>query len=61
MFEGDDGMLYESEAAWEWAYNEGCKEELRRIYEAEMADTGDDYEDEFIGPVKPYPNEDIPF
>ncbi len=63
MFEGDDGRLYSSEAEWEWAYNEGAKEELRRIMEAEAADCGDDYEeeDEFIGPRLPYANEEIPF
>ncbi|MFM7008682.1 MAG: hypothetical protein ACKO0Z_05030 [Betaproteobacteria bacterium] len=56
--EGDDGRWYESEAAWEYAYNEGCKAELRAIYAAEMADEGDD----FIGPVQPYKGSDeIPF
>lgn len=62
---GDDGRWYESEAAWEYAYNEGCKEELRAIYAAEMADedwAGDEGEDDFIGPRQPYtPLDDIPF
>jgi len=58
--EGDDGRWYESEAAWEAAYDEGCKAEMRRILEAE-ADPGDDYDD-FIGPVRPYAGpEEIPF
>lgn len=65
MFEGDDGRLYSSEAEWDWAYNEGCKEELRRIMEAEMADEGGDYEDDFIGPRQPYvskfQDDEIPF
>ncbi len=64
MFEGDDGRLYESEAAWEFAYNEGCKMELRAILAAEMEDEFDDYEyeDDFIGPRLPYdPKDEIPF
>lgn len=63
MFEGDDGRLYSSEAEWEHAYDEGCKAELRAALMAEMADEGDGYEDEdeFIGPVRPYTSEDIPF
>jgi len=62
MFEGDDGRFYESEAAWEYAYNEGAKEEMRRILMAEMDDECDDSEDEFIGPVRPYTRSDeIPF
>lgn len=65
MFMGDDGRFYSSEAEWEWAYNEGCKEEMRRILEAEAADefAGDDEEDDFIGPRRPYlpERDDIPF
>lgn len=60
MFEGDDGRMYSSEAEWEWAYNEGCKEEMRRIYEAEAYDPCDD-DNDFIGPVRPCPLGDIPF
>jgi len=59
--EGDDGRWYESEAAWEFAYNEGCKEEMRRIMAAEADDCADD-SDDFIGPVQPYqPLDEIPF
>lgn len=61
MFEGDDGRIYESEAAWEAAYDEGCRLELIAILTAEMA-FEDDYEDDFIGPVRPLPIDDeIPF
>ena len=65
MFEGDDGRLYSSEAEWEWAYNEGCKEELRRIMEAEARDCGDEDDADFIGPIQPrvssYPDDEIPY
>jgi hypothetical protein len=64
MFEGDDGRMYESEAAWEFAYAEGCKAEMQRIWAAEAADWGDD-DDDFIGPVRPYvspyADDEIPF
>ena len=55
MFEGDDGRFYSSEAEWEWAYDEGCRAEMRAIMEREMADEGDHGDcGEFIGPVRPY-------
>lgn len=58
---GDDGRFYSSEAEWEWAYNEGAKEEMRRIMEAEV-DDGRDNGDDFIGPVLPYRGpEEIPY
>lgn len=59
MFEGDDGRFYSCEAEWEFAYNEGCKLEMRAILAAEAADFGDD--DDFIGPVRPYVDTVIPF
>ncbi|MFM7010008.1 MAG: hypothetical protein ACKO0Z_11875 [Betaproteobacteria bacterium] len=59
--EGDDGYFYETEAAWEAAYNEGCKAELLAILKAENEDFQEDYEDDFIGPCRPYANEEIPF
>ena len=62
MFLGDDGRYYSSEAEWEYAYDEGCREELRALMAAE-ADCGDDEGyDDFIGPVQPRPIDDeIPF
>jgi hypothetical protein len=39
---GDDGRYYESEAAWEYAYDEGCRaEEMYRIYQMENEDFAD--------------------
>jgi len=62
MFEGDDGRMYESEAAWEYAYNEGAMAEIRACMAAEMDHEGDDYESNFIGPVQPYDKlDEIPF
>lgn len=62
MFEGDDGRLYESEAAWEAAYNEGCYLEMQAILRAELDDpfADDEHESDFIGPVRPVDDE-IPF
>jgi hypothetical protein len=62
--EGDDGRFYASEAEWEWAYNEGCKAELRAILTAEMADPYDEeYEDQVhsVEYSSKHSDEEIPF
>lgn len=61
---GDDGRYYESEAAWEFAYNEGCRAEMQRIWAAEAEDgDGDDGDDgdDIIGPLAFTEDEEIPF